>query len=168
LLGLLDTGATGIFVKREAFKGIVHQVEQVNFKVKGRFSHPQLKEIAIFDMILPDFCGSHHVTIRAYIEENSIGRYDIVLGIRFIKQLGLIFDFLKCIVTWNTLSIPMRQHGSITPEELSIICDQDAEAPEIIHQAVKRIERAITSNEYDSHNYQSMVLKCVHLTTNSY
>jgi hypothetical protein len=59
----------------------------------------------------------------------------------------------------------MRQHGSITPEELTIICDQDAEAPEIIHQAVKRIACAITSNEYHSHNYQSMVLKCVHLTS---
>ena len=91
LLGLLDTGATGTFVKREALKGIDHQVEQVNLKVKGRYSHSQLKEIAIFDIKLPDFCGSRRATVRAYIEENSIGRHDIVLGIRFIKQLGLIF-----------------------------------------------------------------------------
>jgi hypothetical protein len=85
LLGLLDTGATGIFVKREALKGIDHQVEQVNLKVKGRYSHSQLKEIAIFDIKLPNFCGSFRATVRAYIEESSIGRHDIVLGIRFIK-----------------------------------------------------------------------------------
>ena len=50
LLGLLDTGATGIFVKRNALKGINHQVEQVNIKVKGRYSQSQLKEIAVFDI----------------------------------------------------------------------------------------------------------------------
>ena len=59
----------------------------------------------------------------------------------------------------------MRKHGSINPEELTILNDQDAEAPEVIHRAVNRIERAITSNEYGSHNYQSMILKCVHLTS---
>jgi hypothetical protein len=132
--------------------------------VKGRYSQSQLKEIAIFDIKLPDFCGSRRATIRAYIEENSIGRHDIVLGIQFIKQLGLIFDFQKCIVTWDNLKIPMRKHGSISPEELIILNDQDAEAPEIIHRAVDHIERTITSNEYSSHSYQSMILKCAHLT----
>jgi hypothetical protein len=67
LLGLLDTGATGIFVKRKALKGIDHQVEQVNLEVKGRYPQSQLKEIAIFDIKLPDFCGSRSATVRACI-----------------------------------------------------------------------------------------------------
>lgn len=58
----------------------------------------------------------------------------------------------------------MQQHGPMKREELTMISNQAVEAPEIVQQAVKRIERAITYNEYDSHNYQSMVLKCIHLT----
>lgn len=95
LLGLLDTGDTGIFVKRKSLKGIDHQVEKVNLRVKGRYSQTQLKEIAIFDIKLPDLCGGHQATVCVYLEENSIGYHDIVLKIQFIKQLGLIFDFQK-------------------------------------------------------------------------
>jgi hypothetical protein len=84
--------------------------------------------LLFFDIKLQDFCGSHRSTVRPYIEESSIGRHNIVLGIQFIKQLGLIFNFQKCIVIWDNLSIPMRQHGSIKPEELTIISNQDAEA----------------------------------------
>jgi hypothetical protein len=68
--------------------------------------------------------------VHAYIEENEIGRHNIVFGIQFIKQLGHIFDFQICIVTWDNHSIPMGQHGSINPEELAIINDQDAKASE--------------------------------------
>jgi hypothetical protein len=151
LLGLLDTGATGIFIKREALGKIDHQVKQVSLKVKGHYSQSHLKLIAIFDIKLPDFCGSCCVTVHAYVEDESIGRHDIVLGIRFIKHLGLIFDFKRCTVKWDEIINPMRQHGSINPEELSPIDSQDLEAPEILQQATKRMERAITSNEYGNH-----------------
>ena len=153
-------------MKRNALKKIVLQVEQVNLKVKGRYSQSFLKEIATFDIKLPDFCGSRCVTIRAYVEDKSIGRHDIVLGVRFIKQLGLIFDFKRSTVMWDNITTPMRQHGSITPDELLTIDAQDVEAPEIFQRATQRMERAITSNDYSSHNYQTMIFKCTHLTSN--
>jgi hypothetical protein len=42
LLGLLDTGARGIFIKREALSKIEHQVKQVNLKVKVGYSQSHL------------------------------------------------------------------------------------------------------------------------------
>ena len=58
---------------------------------------------------------------------------------------------------WDDITTPMRQHGSITPNELLTIDAQDVEAPEILQRATQRMERAITSNDYSSHNYQTMI-----------
>ena len=140
MLGLLDTGATGTFIKRNALNNIEHQVRKVNIKVKGRYASSHLKEVATFDIKLPDFCNSCSISIRAYIEEDAVGRHDIVLGLHFIQQLGLIFDFKRCAVTWDEISIPMRQKGSITLEELTAVDIHDVEAPRIIQKAIKRLE----------------------------
>jgi hypothetical protein len=106
LLGLLDTVATGIFVKREALKGIDHQVEQVNLKVKGRYSHSQLKEIAIFDMKLPDFVvAAMPQTVHTLkkvqldvmtlcLESDLSSIYDLTLISRNALLLGIPFQFL--------------------------------------------------------------------------
>jgi hypothetical protein len=36
LLGLLDTCATGIFVRKTAFQNIVHQIKNISIQVKGQ------------------------------------------------------------------------------------------------------------------------------------
>ena len=51
--------------------------------------------------------------IRAYIEENSNGRHDIVFGNRFLKQLGLVFNYKTKTVIWDDISIPIKKQGSI-------------------------------------------------------
>ena len=106
MLGLLDTGATGVFIKQNVLKNIKHQVRKVNIKVKGRYASSHLKEVSLFDIKLPDFCNSCSISIRAYIEEDTVGHHDIVLGLHFIQQLGLIFDFKCCAVSWDKVSIP--------------------------------------------------------------
>jgi hypothetical protein len=107
LLGLLDTGATGIFIKRKALSKTEHQVKHMSLKVKGRYSQSHLKQISIFDIRLPDYCGNCCVTAHAYVEDESIGRHDIVVGMGVIKQLGLRFDFKRCTVTWDEITTPM-------------------------------------------------------------
>jgi ribosomal protein L11 len=164
LLGLLDTGATSIFIKKHALKDVTHTIQKIDLKVKGQCSQSSLKEIATFEIKLPDFCTSRSVTIQAYVEDASIGRHDIVLGLCFVKDLGLIFDFKHYIVSWDDISAPMKKLGEILPEELSFIDPQDAQAPEIIQSATKRMEKAFTSNNYESYSYKSMILKCEHLT----
>ena len=164
MLGLLDTGATSIFIKRSALKNVTCDISPANIKVKGRYSTSQIKEIASFKIKLPDFCGSRSVIIKAYVEDTSIGRHDIVLGIRYIQEMSLIFDFKRREVTWEDISVPMRKIGDIKPDELAYIDPQDVEAPEIIQQATKRMERMITPNNYNSYNYKMMILKCIHLT----
>jgi RNase H-like domain found in reverse transcriptase/Reverse transcriptase (RNA-dependent DNA polymerase) len=57
----------------------------------------------------------------------------------------------------------MRQLGSILPEELTNIDSFNPETPAIVQKALKRLERNISQNVYDTHNYKSMILKCTHL-----
>jgi hypothetical protein len=71
MLGLLDTGATGVFIKQNALSQIEHQIEQVSLKVKGRYSQSHLKQMATLIIKLPGFCGSCHITVCAYVEDNS-------------------------------------------------------------------------------------------------
>ena len=75
LLGLLDTGATGIFVKRAALKNIEYEIKNINIQVKGRYALSHLKEIALFDIKLPDFYNGQTVSIRVYVEEEAVGPY---------------------------------------------------------------------------------------------
>ena len=116
MLGLLDTGATSIFIKRSALKNVTCDISPANIKVKGRYSTSQIKEIVTFKIKLPDFCESRSVNIKAYVEDTSIERHDIVLGVRFIQEMSLIFDFKRREVTWEDISVSMRKIGDIKPD----------------------------------------------------
>jgi hypothetical protein len=86
---LLDTGATGIFIKRVALQDINHQIKKINIQVKGQYDMSHLKEIAFFDIKLPDFYNSRTISIRAYVEEETVGHHDIILGMQFFNSLVL-------------------------------------------------------------------------------
>jgi hypothetical protein len=140
LLGLLDTGSTGIFIKWTALNNILHHIKKTNIHVKGRYAQSHIHDVALLNIKLPDFYNSRTVTVEAYVEEETIGRHDIILGVRFIQQLGLIFDFKRNTVIWDEITIPMRQMGSIEANELISIDKTDSEAPTLVQKAVKRLE----------------------------
>jgi predicted aspartyl protease len=164
LLGLLDTGATGFFIKQSVLKTIQHKIQPVDVQVKGRYSQSHITHIASFKIKLPDFCNHKTIMVQAYVENKVVGHHDIILGIRFIQQLGLVFDFKRNTVSWDELTNPLRQLGSFTSSEAYNNSYDDTSTPKIVQTAVKRMERRITSNEYNDHNYRSMVLKCTHLS----
>eukprot|EP00957_Ditylum_brightwellii_P193161 14708130-Ditylum_brightwellii.AAC.1 len=83
ILGLLDTGAissVSAFIKRDALTSVPHIIKRVNGKIQGRYASESAKEVAMFDIKLPELCRSKTVSISAYIEENAKGRHDLVLG----------------------------------------------------------------------------------------
>jgi hypothetical protein len=118
-LSLLDTGATGIFINWTALNNILHHIKKTNIHFKGRYAQSHFHEAVLLNIKLPDFYNSRTVTVKAYMEEESIGRHDIILGVRFIQQLGLTFDFKRNTVIWDEITIPMRQMGSIKANELT-------------------------------------------------
>ena len=85
--GLLDTGAGGVHIKRSALKNTRHIIQNVNFEVTGRYSKRMIKQMAIFECKLIDFCSSRKVQIKAYIDEDIVGSHDIVFGKRFCAKI---------------------------------------------------------------------------------
>jgi hypothetical protein len=80
-LGLLDTGATGSFIKLYVLKTIQHKIQQVDVQIKGRYSQSHITQIASFKIKLPDFCDHKIIMLQAYMENKVFGRHDIILCI---------------------------------------------------------------------------------------
>jgi hypothetical protein len=135
LLGLLDTGATGTFIKRSALKNFTHQIRKVKLQAKGRYALSNLQEMASFTISLPDFSSNRSIDVEAYVEDDVVGRHDIILGIRVIHQLGLVFDFQRQTVTWDDIVLPMLKKGTIHQSELAMVNPNET-APEIIQKAL--------------------------------
>lgn len=163
VLGLLDTGASGVYIKREALKNINHTLESTPIRLQGCYKTTHCTQVATFTIKLPDFTSARELNVTAYVEDMAQGRHDIVLGRSVCKQLGLKFDFKQETVTWDDITIPMKQKGTLS-RQINFVDNQDAELPTFMQKATKRLER-ISANAYDKHNYKEMVLRCNHLST---
>eukprot|EP00957_Ditylum_brightwellii_P028156 2126042-Ditylum_brightwellii.AAC.1 len=76
ILRLLDTGAIGkigAFIKRDALTSIPHTIQQVDGRIQGRYTVETSREVATFNIKLPELCRSKTVNISAYIEDNAKG-----------------------------------------------------------------------------------------------
>lgn len=50
ILGLLDSGTNGNFIKRKAFKNVTYESKSVKVIVKGRYHSAETKQVAIFQI----------------------------------------------------------------------------------------------------------------------
>jgi hypothetical protein len=113
----------------------------VDVQVKGGYSQSYITQIDSFKVKLPDFCKHKTIMVQAYVENKVVGLHDIILGIRFIQQLGLAFDFKRNTVSWDELNIPLCQLGSFTSSEDYNNSYNDICIPKIIPKAGKSRER---------------------------
>jgi len=93
VLGLLDSGATGIHVKRSVLPITKCTIADANIHVTGRYGKSHVTQTATFELKLPDFCTSGSISVTANIDDDAIGRHDIIFGARFLTELGFIFDY---------------------------------------------------------------------------
>eukprot|EP00957_Ditylum_brightwellii_P126898 9673329-Ditylum_brightwellii.AAC.1 len=76
ILSLLNIGAIGkigAFIKHDALKSIPHTIKHIDGKIQGCYATEDAKEVATFDIKLPELCHSKTVTISAYVEDNTKG-----------------------------------------------------------------------------------------------
>ena len=117
LKGLFDTGASGNHIKRSALKNVRCTIKEVDVKVTGRYSESKIKQMAVFECKLIDFCSSRKVRVEAYIDDDAIGRHDVIFGKRFCAELGIIMNYKTQTIIWDDLSIPMskkKTHNRLT------------------------------------------------------
>ena len=95
LNGLFDIGASGTHIKHRALTNVRYAYTRVNVQVNGRYAKTMVKGQVEFKISLPEFCESRTVTIKAYIDKQTVGNYDIVFGRRFCSKPGLIIEIQK-------------------------------------------------------------------------
>jgi len=129
-LGLADTGAKSVFIKRSVLRTIPHTIEEVKIKSQGRYGPPsEIRQQATFQIKLPQFTSSRTINITAYIEDNATGRHDIILGLRCLSQLGIVLDLKHKTMIWDDVSVALTPPGTLSAEDISNIDPADAHLP---------------------------------------
>ncbi len=96
-------------------------------------------------------------------------RYDIILGVKTMKEYGIILDFKDKMITVDEIELPMRNinylQGSSTIRALRLNHSLAME-PQSTQDATKCVTRILDAN-YQKADLQSIVTdKCKHLSTN--
>ena len=168
VLGLFDSGAGGVHIKRSTLSKIQHTVHEVCVEVKGRYSKSFINQVAQFELKLPDFCSSKTVKVKAYIDEDAIGRHDIIFGQDLIAEQGFVLDYKSKVIIWDDLVCPMRPLHSVDINNVSenrVPEDKgDDDLPDLVKDATRRVVKGIHANQYNKYNYHDMVTKCSHLS----
>ncbi len=96
-------------------------------------------------------------------------QYDIILGVKNMKEYGIILDFKDKMITVDEIRLPMRNInyllGSSTIHALRLNHSLAME-PQSTQDATKHVTRILDAN-YKKADLQSIVKdKCKHLTAN--
>lgn len=167
VLGLLDSGATSNFVKREILSDVPHSIKSVNDNVKGRYNSTVVKEQATFELRLPDFASSKSVTVTALVEDSAtvVGRHGIIFGSTFLHDLGITFDYARGTIIWDDVATSMKTIPHVEANSINVddIDPADKDLPVFMQKAASKAH-TIKLNIYNKYNYRDMVLKCEHLS----
>ncbi len=171
---LLDSGSDGdlIFVDKDkpmllpSAKRLVPQSWNTS---SGRF---QTTEKAEIELNFFEYSNSkRYLAAPDIVEYNKINRpqYDIILGVKTMKEYGIILDFKEKMITVDEVKLPMRNinllQGSSTLRALRLNHSLAME-PQSTQDATKRVTWILDA-KYQKADLQSTVKdKCKRLSTN--
>lgn len=155
VLGLLDSGATSNFVKREILSDVPHSIKSVNDNVKGRYNSTVVKEQATFELRLPDFASSKSVTVTALVEDSAtvVGRHGIIFGSTFLHDLGITFDYARGTIIWDDVATSMKTIPHVEANSINVddIDPADKDLPVFMQKAASKAH-TIKLNIYNKYN----------------
>ena len=120
--------------------------------------------MAVFDCKLTGFCSSRKVTVEAYIDDDAVGKHDIIFERRFCAELGIIINYKTKTMIWDDLSVPMTKKKKNDLMVNTISDDPgDVDLPAFMKKATQRMSKGMVANAYDKHDYGDMIDRCGHL-----
>jgi hypothetical protein len=171
---LLDSGSDGdlIFVDKDkpmllpSSKRLVPQLWNTS---NGRFQTKQKAEIELNFFEYSD--SKRYFAAPGILEYNKINKpqYDIILGVKTMKEYGIILDFKDKMITVDKVKLPMRRNINYL-QGSSTICalrlhQSLAMEPQRTQDATKRVKRILDA-KYQKADLHSIVRgNCKHLST---
>jgi hypothetical protein len=171
---LLDSGSDGdlIFIDKDTpvlLPSLKRLVPQSWNTSSGRFQTTQKAEIVLNFFEYSN--SKRYLAAPDILEYKKIDRpqYDIILGVKTMKEYGIILDFKEKMITVDEVKLPMRDINYL--QGSSTICalrlnHSLAMEPQSTQDAIKHVTR-ILDTKYQKADLQSIVKdKCKHLSTN--
>ncbi len=169
---LLDSGSDGdlIFVDKDkpmllpSSKKLVPQSWNIS---NGRFQTKQKAEIELNFFRYSD--SKRYLAAPDIVEYNKVNKpqYDIILGVKTMKECGIILDFKDKMITVDEVELPMRNinylQGSSTIRALRLNHSLAME-PQSTQDSTKRVTQILDA-KYQKADLQSIVRgNCKHLS----
>ena len=114
---LLDTGTSSTLILQQFVTKQSSKYKTTPTKwstLGGAFT---TKQKAIINFKLPEFSNSRDITWKAHVDDtttSSKAKYDMIIGNDLMQQLGLEISFKTKTLTWEEITIPMKDRGTIT------------------------------------------------------
>ena len=113
---LLDSGTSSTILLRPFVNKLSkHLGPPIKWKTMGGSFITQRK--ALIELTLPEFSTSKTIPVKVHVDDRTNpveAQYDMIIGTDLMEKLKIDLTFSKQIITWDNVSIPMKERGTIT------------------------------------------------------
>ena len=146
---LFDTGSTSTIVLRKFAKNILPQtIKTVQWNtMDGQFN---TKRKAPINVKLPEFSTNKTITWIAHVDETTSqnkAMFDLIIGLDLMEALGIDMSFKENTITWDDVTIPMKERALVTDVNAREIIFHTAVQSPIIMKAERR-QKIILDADY--------------------
>ena len=162
---LLDTGSTSTIVLRKFAKALDPPTKNhVKWSTMGgQFC---TRRTASIKLKLPEFTTNKTITWTAHVDETTDAKsamFDLIIGIDLMEALGIDISFKENKITWDDVTIPMKDRGLISDHDALDTLFHTAVQSPIITKAETR-QRAILDADYSPVDIDETVNGLKHIT----
>jgi len=123
------------------------------------------EKVGEFAMTFPEYSGNKRLQLNPDIMEYDPNEYDpkfdLIIGTKTMKELGIILNFKEEIITIDEISLPMRRLAELQKPNMVYQMYINTE-PISTADLTKRATRILDAN-YEKADLNSIVEKCDHL-----
>jgi len=107
--------------------------------------------------MLPELSETKIITWNLLVFEKTT-KYNMILGRDLLQDLGILLNFKDQTITWEEVSIPMRDPNTLMEENFVI------HESEILYEATERTKRILEA-KYEAVTLQEIIDGCDHLNS---
>ena len=162
---LLDTGSTSTIVLSKFARTLnPPTTNPVQWSTMGgQFA---TRRTASIKLKLPEFSTTKTITWTAHVDESTSPKsamFDLIIGIDLMEALGIDISFKENQITWDDVTIPMKDRGLISDHEALETLFHTIVQPPIITKAENR-QREILDADYSPVDIDETVDGLKHIT----
>ena len=137
----MDTGTSSTIILREFVQKYTQKYHTKVTKwitLGGKF---QTKRKAQIQFKLPEFSTNKVINWTAYIDDSTKSKnaqFDMIIGNDLMQALGLEISFKNKSLTWDDITIPMKNRGTISNAKLAEMIYHQTMEPTILKMSEER------------------------------